>query len=177
MFAALFLAAVPAQIAHAQEFAALTGRLAPGRCHMDYCAFFSIERAEQVGQTPHGALYRLETKWFNSYHPHGYDKPAPRKFDGDQIGYVFCSKTKPALLDQNDDKTTWRVGFLAPGNTRQVFGANETGLALYWAACHRAIVSDVYGEGEKLGGKLGYHIDKPAEDIEKLADPKTALTW
>lgn len=175
--AVLLLCAVAAPTAKAQEFAALTGKLVPGRCHMDYCTWLSIENADFVGEAPHGALYRLETKWFSSHHPRGYDRPAPRKLDANDTSYVFCSKTKPALFNANEDKATWRVSFLAPGVKDQVYGANETALALYWAACHRAIVKDVYDGGEKLGRKLGYRIAKAGDDIEKLADPKAALSW
>jgi hypothetical protein len=177
LFAALALVVVSSQGLRAQEFAALTGKIAPGRCHMDYCSWFSIESAEALGEAPHGVLFKLDTKWFSSHHPRGYDRPAPRKFDNEGTSYVFCSKTKPALLSQSDDKKTWTADFLAPGNRQEVFGANETALAYYWAACHRAIVKDVYDEGARLGQKLGYRIGKAADSIDKIADPKVALTW
>jgi hypothetical protein len=96
-------------------------------------------------------------QWFATYPDGNYNRPARRSSDGGiQTSYVFCSKQTPTWIDRIEGR--WTAARLQPGNSKAVFGASEDAYALYWAACHRAIVRDVYHEGDRLGAKLGYHF-------------------
>jgi hypothetical protein len=46
-----------------------------GRCHMDYCTWFSIEERDLAGTNNAGALFRVVMKGWESHHPNGsYDR-------------------------------------------------------------------------------------------------------
>ena len=63
----------------APEFKARLGTLIKGRCHMNYCAWFSIEKADYLGASAKGWLFAVTSRNWQSHHPDGYDKRAPRK--------------------------------------------------------------------------------------------------
>jgi hypothetical protein len=57
-------------------------------------------------------------------------------------------------------------------------GVFESTYAVYWAACHNAVVRDVYDEGERLGRKLGYRFSgDDLEDEQLLGSPFDVLKW
>jgi hypothetical protein len=169
-----------ASAAHAQagpEFDALMGHLIPGRCHMNVCSWYSIETSNRVGMNSKGELYELSIKsWSASYPDGNYNRPARRSSDGPpQTSYVFCSKETPLWIDRSEGK--WLASRLQPGNRKAVFGASESAYALYWGACHHAIVRDVYAEGDRLGKKLGYHFSGEPDEREDvpLSSPSDVL--
>lgn len=153
-----FPRASTALAASGPEFDALMGKLIPGRCHMNSCGWSSIETRKLVGSTPKGELYELGMKSWSATYPDGnYNRPARRVGDGTvKISYVFCSKQAPIWIDNYEGR--WLASRLQPGNSKAVFGANEAKYALYWGACHRAIVRDVLSGGDHLGKKLGYYF-------------------
>jgi hypothetical protein len=163
------------------EFKPLLKKVVRARCHMDVCSWFSIEAAEPSGNSPKGQLYKLTTKWWESEHKGGdYNRRAPRRGGEVATNFVFCSKQKPAVIDHDEDRTAWLATPLQPGNSQAVFGASETAYAMYWAACHDAIVEDVYSEGDRLGRKLGYRFSGDVGDSEEqqvLASPEDVLNW
>jgi hypothetical protein len=165
------------------EFTALIGKVVRGRCNQETCPWFSIESMEPAGQSSKGQLFKMTTKWWESYHPGGnYDRPAPRKGGEVATSFVFCSKTMPAFIDKDDRAPGWSATTLAPGNTDAIFGATETALALYWAACHGKVVDDVYKGGERLGKEFGYHVTWTWTEENGLEDkvvqrPSDALGW
>jgi hypothetical protein len=86
----------------------------------------------------------------------------------------------PAVIYKDDRGSGWSTTMLAPGNSDAIFGATETTLALYWAACHGKAVDDVYDGGQRLGKEFGYHVKWSADDgIEDkpLQQPTDALRW
>ena len=88
----------------------------------------------------------------------------------------------PAFIDKDDRAPGWSATTLAPGNTDAIFGATETALALYWAACHGKVVDDVYKGGERLGKEFGYHVTWTWTEENGLEDkvvqrPSDALGW
>ena len=135
---------------HAAEFAAAVGRTGYGRCHMDVCSFFIIDRAVAVGSTSSGTLYAISGRgWDATYKmrgendQHEYDRPPvsiskPAPF----IDMVFCSKAKPIFFGFYDGK--WNAEQLRPGDPDAVFGYNESTYQFYWAACHNHTTRDPY---------------------------------
>jgi hypothetical protein len=98
--------------------------------------------------------------------------------------HVFCSKTQPALIagqtgaGGKTQEGTSRATMLAPGNQAFATGPAESLVALYWLACHDAVVEDVGREGTALARRLGYGsapLRGPADPT--LADPLDALRW
>jgi hypothetical protein len=162
------------------EFAAVTGQLIPGRCHMDECGWTAIDTIGLIGSSPKGQLFVLATRAFSAHYPGGnYDRPA-KKTGGDKaaVSFVFCSKSNAALIDLTEDGK-WLASKLRPGDETSVYGYNESGLSFYWAACHRAIVKDVYAGGTQLGKKLGYRNawDSNGDMQGPIASPFDALKW
>jgi hypothetical protein len=125
-------------------------------------------------------LFELSLTEWQSHHKNGdYDKPARRTDEEKATSVVFCSKTKPALIER-EGAPKWSATFLAPGNSEAVFGAAESAYALYWAACHAAEARDVYEGGDELGRRLGYRFsvsDKGLPEDEILSSPLEALKW
>ncbi len=121
----------------------------PGRCHMDVCAWFSVEEKDLVGTDRHGALFRVVTKAWQSTHPDGaYNRRSPRRGGGAATSYVLCSKQRPALLDAAPGGR-WSVTELDLGPDSEPPGALETSTSLYFAVCHAVAAPDT---GEALIG-------------------------
>jgi hypothetical protein len=163
------------------EFKPLLKKVIRARCHMDACGWFSIEVAEPFGSSPAGQLYKLTLKWWESEHKDGnYNRRAPLTGGDVATSFVFCSKQKPTFIEYDNDRKAWLATPLQPGNSQAMYGAVESAYAIYWAACHYAIVKDVYDEGDRLGRKLGYRFsgypDSLGED-KVLASPSDVLNW
>jgi hypothetical protein len=173
----------------ADEFKALTHQAVVGRCHMDFCWWFSIEAAQKIGSSSKGDLYAIAlNSWerrckYNA--KNGYDMNACGKRSGgeEQISFVFCSKQKPAMMEIDNDSGKWNATLLEPGNSDAIIGATESGYAIYWAACHGVSVKDVYKDGDRLGKALGYPFkaspqhDQPDLAIPDLSSPFDVLNW
>lgn len=162
-------------------FNALVGKLVRGRCHMDSCLWFSIEAAKPAGQSSRGQLFKITTKWWESYHPKGIYKRAPRHGGEAATNFVFCSKTMPAMILQ-EDHGKWTAVRLNPGNSNTIAGATETTHIMYWAACHCKTLNDVYRDGERLAKTLGYDVKWSADkdgyiEDKSLQGPTDALKW
>jgi hypothetical protein len=167
-------------VAEDLEFAAMKDQLIPGRCHMNECDWTSIDSIGLVGSSPKGQLFGLATRAWSANYPDGNYNRTAKKTGGDRasVSFVFCSKSNAALIDLNDDGK-WLASKLRPGDEAAVYGYNESGLSFYWAACHRAIVKDVYAGGTQLGKKLGYHNawDSGGDMQGEIASPFDALKW
>jgi hypothetical protein len=180
--AALFASFAAQKIRAADlEFKPLLGKLVPARCHMGTCSWFSIEAAEPLGTSSKGQLYALAIRWWESTHKDAnYDRPAPRTGGEMNISFIFCSKKKPASINRAESGASWSATPLQPGNHNAVSGAMESAYAVYWAACHGAIVRDVTDEGDRLGKKLGYRFSGEGDNLdedETLASPFDVLKW
>jgi hypothetical protein len=175
LFAALSILASAASLD-----AATAAELLRGRCHMDVCSWFSIEQRDLVASSPAGALFKMSVRTWTSTHPNGtYDKRTRRV--GGEAGdeYVFCSKSRPAVVDPGDKPGTWIAAVLVP--IGQPAGAAEAATARYFAACHGVALNseadlDRYaqafgykadGEGEQLDLKRPEDILKPAEPVRR----------
>jgi hypothetical protein len=164
------------------EFKALTKKIVRTRCHIGYCSWSRIDTARSLGASATGELLELSLTEWRSHHMDGdYDKPARRTDEKKATTFVFCSKTKPALIERENEGTQkWVATFIAPGSSEAVFGATESAYALYWAACHAVEARDVYEEQDDLGRRFGYRLslsDKGFPEDEILSDPREALKW
>src|SRR4051794_8618931 len=140
-----------------------------GRCHMDQCTWFSVEGKDLVASDPRGALFKVTMKWWESHHPNGsYEKRAPRKGGEATVDYVFCSKSKPAVLyrSQGEKWTGTILSISAPS------GASETATAHYLAVCHGAAVKDER-DLTRSASKFGY--TRQDEDSFELGRPEDIL--
>jgi len=160
----------------ADDFEALTNRIVLLRCHMGGCGWYRIDESKLVGRSDKGALYELAVKFWNSKDT-GKTTP-PKKLENEESDtqFVFCSKVKPALIWKDEGK--WVASPLEPGNEAAMAGATESAYAMYWAACHRAAVADVYSGGTRLARKLGYEFSGNAIPQDApLSAPADVLKW
>jgi hypothetical protein len=151
------------------------GELFQGRCHMDTCSWFSIEERDFVGTSPHGVLYKVLSRDWESLHPNGsYDKRTPRRGGGESTNYVLCSKTKAAVMFPSKDQPKSEIVRLAPGNLEALAGATTYANVYYFAVCH-----GVYASGEKdmerFGKKFGYAINAEVGFSEEYGTPNDLL--
>ncbi|HMN13228.1 MAG TPA: lysozyme inhibitor LprI family protein, partial [Bellilinea sp.] len=139
------------------------GQRIQGRCHMDYCSWFSIGKRIVHSRAQDGILYRVEIQHWSSYHPEGaYEVPAPLEDDGQSSSYVFCSLARPAVFNEDDSK--WIVSTLAPGSDSGIYGYNMTSYIFYFAVCHD-IITDAGETMTPLARRLGYSrfSDEPGQ--------------
>lgn len=155
----------------------ILGRRIQGRCHMDYCGWFSIEKRSVAARAPDGVLYEVESRYWESKHPEGtYETPAPLKDSGRGDWYAFCSLTRPATLFHDSAENNWVVSALSPNDQGGIFGYNESAYTEYFAACHDIEITDVYGQMISKAKRLGYRVDAEAVKQERLSDPKDYLS-
>ncbi|MGP9821820.1 hypothetical protein ACTZWW_17525 [Salinarimonas sp. NSM] len=121
---------------------ASAAELLRGRCHMDYCSWFSIEEYNIVTAEGGEVLKRATLKSWESHHPGGsYDSPGRREGGDPFTTWFLCSKTRPSLV--------WPVevgGFeqveLAPIADGTPAGATTYAYVLYFAGCHGLALGD-----------------------------------
>lgn len=92
--------------------------------------------------------------------------------------HVFCSTTTPAIIartEANGSKATR----IAPEQKSTIHKGDESEIALYWAACHRAAEVDVYLSGTRLGKRLKYQVSYPFPDGAEIAltSPLDVMKW
>ncbi len=151
--------------AQAAEFQPAIGHKGYGRCHMDTCSFFIIDRATPVGDGRDGTLFEIQERdWGADYRPPAEN--APDSFDEyaqppihvskqePGTSTVYCSKTRPTVFDRDGGK--WVSTPLRPGDDGAVFGFNESAYQWYFAACHAVIVHEP--NPNHLAQRLGYHF-------------------
>jgi hypothetical protein len=154
--------------------AASSAELHLGRCHMDYCSWFSIEETDLTASNANGALFKVVTRGWSSHHPDGsYGRRAPRKGGETSTWFIFCSKTTPALLFPHEGR--WLAHILAPGGENSVFGYNESSHKQYFAVCHRVSIGDVYSEMPGLAQRLGYPRTTRQSDQIELKDVRDIM--
>jgi hypothetical protein len=115
----------------------------------------------------------------------------PGKKEGEDVYsafFVFCSKQKPAVIDQ-DGSGKWDADLLEPGNSNAIWGITMYTNVLYWAACHEVNIGmngpiKDWDKLEPLAHKLGYRFtthdvsdEEQASLKEKLDNPFDSLKW
>jgi hypothetical protein len=151
--------------------AALAAELLQGRCHMNYCNWFSIESRDIVASGKSGALAKAEIKEWGSYHPDGdYKRHRPRTGGQLSASYFFCSKTKPAAIWEDAGK--WQGAVL---NVASPSGAEENITIQYFAVCHGVTSgNDADDAYDVLARRFGYSPIEGA-DLPVLVRPEDIL--
>ena len=145
-------ASVASQIS---PYRALTGVIIRSRCHMNECEWFRIGQSTLVRNSGQKSMFEIKVSYWSSDYPDGnYDTVRPRDFLNSATPYIVCSKTDASIIEQ-EDGPQWTQSQLAPGAKDQIFGYLESALAIYWAACHKMNIRDVYA-ATAIANKLGY---------------------
>jgi hypothetical protein len=140
-----------------------------GLCQKDGCDEFRVLSAEPVTSTDEGRLLRTRIQTFHA----SYRGRANQK---EENGYVYCSRTKPAIMAEQNGQTM--AFFLAPFATqesRESVRQNANFHALYFAICHgqeagRAAVHNLAGVAQRHGYRVALAQSKlvpltRAEDV------------
>ncbi|WP_156387748.1 hypothetical protein [Methylobacterium sp. Leaf399] len=147
--------------------------LISGRCHMGFCSWFSVEEKDLAGTAKAGALFKVVLKGWQSHHPDGnYARKTPRQGGQARTSYVFCSKSKPALINR-DEQGRWAAEYLPINAAFGPPGVLETATTIYFAVCH-AIGAGSQTDTTDLARRFGYpeqEEEGPAETpIAQLED-------
>jgi hypothetical protein len=124
-----------------------------GLCQPDGCDEFTILAAERLRTTDEGTLLKTRVKTFHASY-------GGRKEGGEENGHVYCSRTKPAIMAEQNGKAV--AFFLAPFATeesRESVRRNANFHALYFTICHgmeagKAAVHNLAG----VAGSHGYRV-------------------
>ena len=150
--------------------------LVRGLCQKDGCDEFTILAADRIKATEEGTLFKTRLKTFHASH-------AGRQDRGEENGYVYCSRTRPAIMAEQNGQTM--AFFLAPFATqesRESVRQNANFHALYFTICHgreagKAAVHNLAGVAQSHGYRVALAQSKlvplkQAEDVVTTAgDP------
>jgi hypothetical protein len=145
------LALVLATPALAQTYA--RPEIIRGLCRPDGCDEFAILAASPLTMGGEGTLLQTRVKTFHA-------SSAGRRELSEENGYVYCSKTKPAIVAEKNGRTM--AFYLAPFSTkesRETIRQNANFHALYFSICHgmeagRAAVQNLPGVAQELGYRV-----------------------
>jgi hypothetical protein len=117
------------------------GVLLRERCHQGECAFTQIIQTKTVGHNADGYMLEVKARSASLRIPPRADDPAtmkpPKNFGLVRVIFVYCSKTKPALVFYDD--RTFHAHLLRIGETPAGYEIDSQ--IEYWAACHDKVVS------------------------------------
>jgi hypothetical protein len=141
-----------------------------GLCQPDGCDEFTILRADRIAASDEGTLLKTRVRTFHA-------SRAGRQERGEQDGYVFCSRTRPALIAERAGRTM--AFYLAPSATaesRERVRQNASFHALYFSLCHgteagQAAVHNLTG----VARSLGYQVALAQSKLEPLAQAEDIL--
>ncbi|WP_262299740.1 hypothetical protein [Microvirga sesbaniae] len=124
-----------------------------GLCRPDGCDEFAILSASPLTKTGEGTLMQTRVKTFHA-------SSSGRRELSEENGYVYCSRTKPAIVAEKAGRTM--AFYLAPFATREsreTIRQNANFHALYFSICHgmeagRAAVRNLPGVAQELGYRV-----------------------
>jgi hypothetical protein len=144
-----------------------------GLCQKDGCDEFRALSADPVTSTDEGRLLRTRIQTFHA-------SSRGRANQNEENGYVYCSRTKPAIMAEQNGQTM--AFFLAPFATqesRESVRQNANFHALYFAICHdrdagKAAVYNLAGVAQSHGYRVALAQSKlvplkRAEDVLTMA--------
>src|SRR5829696_1825677 len=147
-----------------------------GLCRPDGCDEFAILAASPRGKGGDGTLMQTRLRTFHA-------SSRGRRELSQENGYVYCSRTKPAIIGEKDGRTM--AFYLAPFSTesRETIRQNANFHALYFSICHgmeagRAAVRNLPGVARDLGYRVAlsqshYVTLGRVEDILSPADRRS----
>ncbi len=141
-----------------------------GLCQPDGCDEFTILRADRIATSDEGTLMKIRVRTFHA-------SKAGRQERGKQDGYVYCSRTTPAIMAERDGRTM--AFYLAPSATaesRERTRRNASFHALYFSLCHgteagKAAAHNLSG----VARSLGYQVALAQSKLEPLARAEDIL--
>ena len=101
-----------------------------GLCRPDGCDEFAILAASPLIKGGEGTLMQTRVKTFHA-------SSSGRRELSEENGYVYCSRTKPAIVAEKNGRTM--AFYLAPFSTkesRETIRHNANFHALYFSICH-----------------------------------------
>jgi hypothetical protein len=124
-----------------------------GLCRQDGCDEFAILAASPLSKGGEGTLMQTRVKTFHA-------SSSGRRELSVENGYVYCSRTKPAIVAEKGGRTM--AFYLAPFATREsreTIRQNANFHALYFSICHgleagRAAVQNLPGVAQELGYRV-----------------------
>jgi len=141
-----------------------------GLCRPDGCDEFAILAASPQGKAGEGTLMQTRLKTFHA-------SSRGRRELSQENGYVYCSRTKPAIIGKKDGRTM--AFYLAPFSTesRETIRKNANFHALYFSICHgmeagRAAVRNLPG----VARDLGYRVALPRSQYVTLSRVEDILS-
>lgn len=142
-----------------------------GLCRPDGCDEFAILAASPLTRTGEGTLMQTRVKTFHA-------SSTGRRELSEENGYVYCSRTKPAIVAEKNGRTM--AFYLAPFSTketRETIRQNANFHALYFSICHgveagRAAVQNLPG----IAQDLGYRVALPQSQYVTLGRVEDILS-
>src|SRR4029078_6557781 len=124
-----------------------------GLCRPDGCDEVAILTASPLIKTGEGTLMQTRVKTFHA-------SSAGRRELSEENGYVYCSRTRPALVAEKGGRTM--AFYLAPFATkesRETIRQNANFHALYFSICHgleagQAAVRNLPGVAQERGYRV-----------------------
>lgn len=141
-----------------------------GLCGPDGCDEFAIMAAFPLTKGGEGTLMKTRVKTFHA-------GSSGRKELSEETGYVYCSRTKPAIVAEKNGRTM--AFYLAPFSikeSRETIRQNANFHALYFSICHsteagRAAVHNLPG----VARDLGYQVPLPRSQYVALGQIEDIL--
>jgi hypothetical protein len=141
-----------------------------GLCRPDGCDEFAILAASPLIKGGEGTLMQT---WVKTFHA----SSSGRRELSEENGYVYCSRTKPAIVAEKGGRTM--AFYLAPFSTRdsrETIRQNANFHTLYFSICHgleagRAVVQNLPGVAQELG----YRVALPQSQYVALSQVEDIL--
>jgi hypothetical protein len=138
-----------------------------GLCRKDGCDEFSIIDKQPISRADQGTLYRTRVK---TYHASNRG----RVEQAEEVGYVFCSPVKPAILSEDAGRS---IAFLLAPEAPKEARENANFYALYFGLCHgvetgRMAARDWRG----VAASLDYSVPLAQSRTAVLAQPEEVMT-
>jgi len=149
--------------------------LVRGLCQPDGCDEFTILGADRVRTTSEGTLFKTRIQTFHASYGGRQDR-------GQENGYVFCSRTKPAIMAEKNGQTlAFVIAPFATEEKRESVRQNANFHALYFTICHdreagKAAVHNLSGVAQNLGYRVALTHSKlvPLKRAEDIITPTAA---
>jgi uncharacterized protein len=119
-----------------------TKNIVLGRCHMNSCWWWKIEKAESIKSESKGELIKVQFRMSSvgytdaEVNKNGYPDSPPEKSRWGKVSeaFIFCSKKLPAYIEYDKEKKNFTVSvpFGVDGST---YGATEGVGNLYYYVC------------------------------------------
>lgn len=140
-----------------------------GGCDKTGCNDFQIVEQRPVTRAPEGTLYQTRIRLFRS-------SSMGHQNTGQQEGYVYCSRTTPAIIARTGDQRLMAF-YVAPYAQKESRDTSSY-YALYFAACHGPEAGKAAanaGQRPGLAQSLGYRVALAQSRMEQVNSPEDIM--